>query len=245
LGEGSVRSSLENLIRLLILISLCAAARSANGAESAVSHSDALARAVRDHVVEATSWKESEIEARVTADFSGADLPAGETDFSISNKELIATFKHALLPVDVMQNGKTIRTIWVAADIIIRAKVVQAAARMTFGSTVAPADVKEALTEITDARAQYFRACSEVIGKVMRRTLSPGDPLTRDTVTNPLLIHSGDTVRVRLERGPIVMSATAKAEQDGKIGETIRVRNLDFSRSLKATVVGRGEVRIE
>jgi flagella basal body P-ring formation protein FlgA len=245
LGEGSVRSSLENLFLFLILVSLFAASRSAYGTEIVVSHSDALVRAVRNHVAEVTPWKESEIEARLIADFSGAVLPAGETDFSISNREPIATFKHALLPVDVMQNGKTVRTIWIAADIIIRAQVVQAAARITFGSTIAPADVKEALTEITDARAQYFRACSEVIDKVMRRTLSPGDPLTRDTVTNPLLIHSGETVRVRLERGPIVLSAMAKAEQDGKLGESIRIRNLDFSRSLKATVIGRGEVRIE
>jgi flagella basal body P-ring formation protein FlgA len=229
----------------LILFSLFAAARSAYGIEIDASRSDALGRAIRSHVADVTSWKQSEIEARLIADFSGADLPGSDADFSISSREPIPTFRHVLLPVDVMQNGKTVRTLWVAADIIVHAPVVQAAARLPFGSTIAPADVKETVTEITDARAQYFRSCSEVLGKVMRRTLSPGDPLTRDAVTNPILIRAGEAVRVRLERGPIVMTAMAKAEQDGKLGETIRIRSLEFSKSLKATVVGRGQARIE
>lgn len=242
LGEGSVRSSLEGLIRLLILVSLFAAARTAYGSEIDAGRADALVRAIRSHVAVVTPWKESEVEARITA---GADSLPEDAGFSISNREPVSTFKHALITVDVIQNGATVRTVWVTADIIIHARVVQAASRLPFGSTITAADVKEAVTEISDARAQYFHSSSEVIGKVMRRTLSPGDPLTRDSAANPLLIRTGESVRVQLQRGPIALSYMGKAEQDGRLGEIIRIRNLDFPRSLKATVVGRGEVRID
>ena len=70
-------------------------------------------------------------------------------------------------------------------------------------------------------------------------------PLTREVLSNPVVVHSGETVRVRLERGTIVLSATARAEQDGKLGEMIRIRDLEFSKPLKATIIGRGEVRID
>jgi flagella basal body P-ring formation protein FlgA len=245
LGEGSVRSSLEALFRLLILVSLFAAVRSAYGAEIPEGRADALVRTIRSHVADVTPWKESEVEARLTSDFSGADSLTGDVEFSISNRNPLTAFRHALFNVDVIQNGTAVRTLWVTADITVHARVVQAAARIPFGSTIAAPDVKEAMADINDARAQYFHTSSEVIGKVMRRTLSPGDPLTRDSVANPLLIHTGETVRVRLQRGPIALSSMAKAEQDGRLGEIIRIRNLDFARSLKATVVGRGEVRID
>jgi len=245
LGEGSVRSSLEGFLLLLILISMFAFARASRAAETDTAHPDALAQVVRSHIAAVTPWKESEIQVRSIGSFTAAELPPGEISFRISAAGPLSTYRNALLPVEILQGGKQVRTVWIAADIAIRATVVQAATRLQFGSTISAGDVKEALTEISDARAQYLRSCSDAIGKVLRRTLSPGDPLTRDYVSNPLLVHSGETVRVRLERGPIVLSATARAEQDGKLGELIRIRNLEFLRPLKATVIGRGEVKIE
>ncbi len=245
LGEGSVRSSLEIIFRLLILISVFSVSRAAFGAESNSSQPDALLQVIRSHVAEVTSWKESEIQIRSIASFTSTELPAGEVTFRVSDREPLRSYRNALIPVEILQGGKQVRTAWIAADIAIRATVVQAARRLQYGNAISEGDVKETLTEIPDARAQYLRSSTDAIGKVLRRALSPGDPLTREYLSNPLMVHSGETVRVRLERGPIVLSATARAEQGGKLGEMIRVRNLEFSKPLKATVIGHGEVRID
>lgn len=245
LGEGSVRSSLQNLLILLVLISMFVFLRSAQGAEAAANQPGALLQAVRSYVEEATPWKGSEIEIRSIGNFTGSDMPAGEVAYRISQKDPISTFRNMLIPVEICQAGILIRTVWISADIVIRARVVQAATRLRFGSTISQADVKESLTEIADPRGRFFRDCREVVGKVMRRSLAPGEPLTRDYVSNPLVVHSGETVRIRLARGPIALSALARAEQDGRLGDLIRIRNLDFSRPLKAVVIGPGEVKIE
>ncbi len=242
-GEGSVRSSLEGLLRLLIMVSMFAALRPAFAAGIESAEPDALLRAIRSHVAQVTPWRESEIDIRSIGNFAAAEL--GECSFRISGDEPLATYRNALIPVGIFQAGRLERTVWITADIVIRATVVQAAARLQYGSTIAPGDVREVSIEIPDARLRYFRTCSEAVGKVMRRTLSPGDPLTRESVTDPLMIRNGETVRIRLERGLIALSTLARAEQDGRLGDVIRIRNLDFSRQLKATVVGRGEVRIE
>ncbi len=245
LDEGSVRSSLEGLLLLLILISMFAAVRAAHGAEINSSQPDALFQLVRSHVAQVTPWKEAEIQVRSIGSFTATELPAGESTFQIYDREPLSVYRNALIPVEILQAGKLIRTVWITADVTIRASVVQAAAKLQYGGIISPGDVKEVLMEIPDARSQYLRTSSEAIGKVLRRTLSPGDPLTRESVSNPLMVHTGETVRVRMERGFIVLTAVARAEQDGRIGEMIRIRNLDFSRLLKATVIGRGEVRIE
>jgi flagella basal body P-ring formation protein FlgA len=41
-----------------------------------------------------------------------------------------------------------------------------------------------------------------------------------------------------------VVTTPAKAEQDGKLGQVITVRNLESSAALKAQVIGPGSVRI-
>ena len=101
------------------------------------------------------------------------------------------------------------------------------------------------MTDIADARVACLRKPEEAIGLIARRTLSPGDPLTRESLANPFLVRSGDTVRLRLERSGIRLAVLARAEQDGKLGQFIRIWSLDFSRPLKAQVVGRGEVKVE
>ncbi len=245
LGEGSVRSSLDGILRILILVSMFAALHSARAAEIDSGQPDALLQVVRAHIAQVTPWKDSEIQVRSIKNFTASEFPAGEFSFCITSREPLGSYHNALIPIEIRQGERLVRTIWIAADVVIRATVVQATAKLQYGGIIAPGDVKEVLMDLPDARASYLRTCSEAVGKVMRRTLSPGDPLTRESVSSPLMVHSGDTVRIRLERGPIALSAQARAEQDGRLGETIRIRSLEFSRQLKATVIGRGEVRID
>ncbi len=245
LGEGSVRSSLEGLLLLLILISMFSAIRAVYGAEADSTRPDALLQVVRSHIAEVTPWKDSEIQVRSIGNFTAVELPTGEYNLRISNREPLSTYHNALIPVEIIQNDKLVRTVWITAEIVIRATVVQAASRLQYGSAIAPGDVKEVLMDVPDARAAYLRTCREAVGRIMRRTLSPGDPLTRESVSIPFLVRSGEIVQVRLQRGSIVMSASGKAEQDGRLGDMIRIRNLAFSTPLKAMVTGRGEVRIE
>jgi flagella basal body P-ring formation protein FlgA len=94
-------------------------------------------------------------------------------------------------------------------------------------------------------RLSYARDPQEILGKVSRRGLLSGDLLDRDTFTEPLLVHNGETVRLRLEREGIMLTSLAKAAQDGRLGQFIRVRSLDFSTLLKVQVTGRAEVKMQ
>ena len=149
-----------------------------------------------------------------------------------------------LFPVEVVQGGKTFNCFWASAKIGIRAAVLAAAHRIARGSTIREDDITAKETEIPDLNAQYLRNPDDVLGNMARRNLSPGDPLTRDAITKPYLVTRGETVQLRLERNGIVLTSAARAEQDGKIGQVIRVRSLDFATSLKAQVTGKAEVEL-
>jgi flagella basal body P-ring formation protein FlgA len=113
------------------------------------------------------------------------------------------------------------------------------------GRVITSQDVIKQTVEISDLRGSYYRELDDIVGKVSRRIFSSGDLLTRESFTEPLLVKTGETVRLRLERDGIVLTSLAKAEQDGKLGQMIRVRNIDYSTLLKAQVTGRAEVKLQ
>ncbi len=203
-----------------------------------------LAPLLRAHIIETTPWRESEIEILSISRLKGIEIPLSGV-LRIPKKTALSGSRGVLIPVEVIFEGKPFITFWINCELRIRARVLQAARRIPYGKTVTQEDVEEAVADIADVRVDCLRKTEEVVGRVARRTLSPGDPITRESLANPFLVRSGDTVRLRLERDGIRLAVLARAEQDGKLGQSIRIRNLDFSKALKARVVGPGEVRVE
>ena len=200
---------------------------------------------VKAHVLQATSWLDNEIEIRSIGHLDGLEVPAGDVSFRIPSKVVFSHSHIQLLPLEVFLEGKSIQTAWITAEIGIKARVLQAARKIPFGKTLSSDDVAEVLTDIVDLRGSYVRKYEDVAGQVLRRTLSPGDPLTREALADPVLVHSGDTVRLHMRRGDINLAILARAEQNGRLGQTIRVRSLEYQHPLKAQVVAAGEVELQ
>jgi flagella basal body P-ring formation protein FlgA len=150
-----------------------------------------------------------------------------------------------MLPIEILVDGEPVRMLWITADVRIRACVLQAARRLPYGAVLGAGDLRETLADIRDPRASYIRQVEEAAGKVTRRVLMPGDLLVRDALSDPLAVRNGDTVRVLLNRADIRLVVLARAEQDGRLGQMIRVRNVDFASVLNGRVSGRGEVTIQ
>ncbi len=245
LGEGSVRRLSATIVASLLFMFFFLTPHVSMSARGIGPETGALAGAVRIHVASSTAWKETQVEVRSVGLVNEIQIPAGTTEFRVTPGTAVNTLRNLILPMEALTDGKPQMTFWVYADIRVHSPVVQAARRVTYGSTITADDVRVAETELSDLRVEYLRSSDEAIGKTLRRSLSPGDPLTRDSLVSPLLVHSGEIVRLLLQSGKISLAASVRAEQNGRLGQTIRVRNLDFSRSIKALVTGRGEVRVE
>jgi flagellar basal body P-ring formation protein FlgA len=200
---------------------------------------------LKSHFSESTSWKESEIEVRAIGNLKGIEIPPSGAELRLSSLAPINGQKRILAPIEVLQDGKNLRNFWVSAEVYVHADVVTAAKRIIPGKIIEAEDIEKKNKEITDLRAAYAGRPEDIIGKISRRNFSPGDPLTRDSFSDPYLVRNGEIVRLRLERDGVVLTSLAKAEQDGRLGQIIRVRNIDFSRVLKAQVTGRAEVKMQ
>jgi flagellar basal body P-ring formation protein FlgA len=206
---------------------------------------DEIAPILKSYILEKTSWKTSEVAIRSIGNLKGIELPPIEAEFKLASSGAVIGKRNILAPLVILQGGRSLRSYWITAEIRVRAEVLTAARKIASGKAASADDIEKQLIEITDLRALYARNPEDVLGKVSRRSILPGDPLTRDSFSDPLMVRHGETVRLRLQRDGIILTSLAKAEQDGRLGQFIRIRSGDFSTFLKAQVTGRAEVRMQ
>ncbi|MGV3635719.1 MAG: flagellar basal body P-ring formation chaperone FlgA [Pseudorhodoplanes sp.] len=91
-------------------------------------------------------------------------------------------------------------------------------------------------------QADTVRDPDAAIGMASRQALSSGQPIRSTDLTRPLLVKRGEPVMVRYEVPGIVLTARGKAEEDGSLGDTINLLNVQSKRVIQAVVTGPGQV---
>jgi flagella basal body P-ring formation protein FlgA len=207
--------------------------------------SDEIARLIKENIAKTTSWKESEITIGAIDNLKGIELPLSNFELKLQSNVTISGPKRVMAAIEARRMGKSLKCFWVAAEVNIHASVLTAAQKITRGESISSGKCKPIVIEVPDLRSGYARNEKDVEGKMSRRSFSPGDPLAVAAFIDPLLIKSGDKVKLRLEKNGILLTSFARAEQDGVLGQIIKVRNLDFMSSVKAIVTGRAEVQMQ
>jgi flagella basal body P-ring formation protein FlgA len=203
-----------------------------------------IAAVLKAHLAAVSSWREDEIEIRSIDNLKAVELPLGDIRMRVVSRGTPSDYRKMLVLVEAVLDGKPLRTFWIKADVRVHAQVAQMAKPVPYGRALQADDLHRVLCEIEDPRADYIRDCAEAVGMTAKRSLAPGDLLSRRWVAEVRLVRSGEIVRLLAQYGSISISVLARALQDGKLGDRIKVRNVDSDRALTVVVVGRGEVRL-
>jgi len=84
-----------------------------------------------------------------------------------------------------------------------------------------------------------------VPGWVVRRILTPGDPLDLSRVAPPPLVEAGQPVRLMWNEGNVSIALEGVALHAAAMGETVRVRTSGRNGVLLGTVTAPGEARMQ
>ncbi|MFY0597964.1 MAG: flagellar basal body P-ring formation protein FlgA [Cognatishimia sp.] len=79
-------------------------------------------------------------------------------------------------------------------------------------------------------------------GMQVRRMLSPGRPIHRQSVIPPVVVSRGDRVTIHLKYGPLQLTAAGKAISDAHLGQELRVVNLASNKTITAVAKADGTV---
>ena len=235
LGEERVRGLVHGFLLALCFLTPSAAA------ETQTSAADEIASIIRAEIMAMPEWNGADIRVEITGEIKSAPGDG----FRLATKGLTIGRRNVLAPIEVIRDGKAVRSLSIPAIVYINLTAMTAARKIASGEIVAEEDMRESEIETTDIGAVLARDAKEVAGKTARRVFAVGDPLPLEAFSEPPLVRRGDTVSLRLERGGISLTSSARASENGRLGEVIQVKSVDFSSVIKARVTGQSEVTIQ
>ncbi|MDJ0761597.1 MAG: flagellar basal body P-ring formation chaperone FlgA [Myxococcota bacterium] len=142
------------------------------------------------------------------------------------------------LPVDLVADGASFRTLQVGATFNYKARLPVAARDLPFGTILDQTAVKWAEVQLDTAPSEFAGTIGDVIGRRLNQTTEVGAPFkTRDLDRVPV-VHRGDRLVIESLQGLVRIRTLGLAKQDGAVGDRIRIGVPSTSRLVWAVVTG-------
>lgn len=98
--------------------------------------------------------------------------------------------------------------------------------------------------DVSKVRGDYYTSLEEVQGLQLRSRLRAGDVLSSNNILITDAINRGEQITIVATNGTLSVRMGGEALDSGKVGDQVRVRNLQSGRVVRALVVGRGRVEV-
>ena len=113
------------------------------------------------------------------------------------------------------------------------------------GQTIGNAGLQEKMFTIkASAAGSYVMSAEQLVGKVARKTLLPGQPILVTAVNEPNLVQRGVPVALVYNTGALVITAKGVAMEPGHSGDFIKVRNIDSGIIVSGTLLADGTIQV-
>lgn len=86
---------------------------------------------------------------------------------------------------------------------------------------------------------------ADAVGKLLRTSVPAASPILTAQLEAPILIHRDQRVVVTLHDGGVTVKTVVVAEQDGRAGDVIALRNPSSQKVIHATVTAGGEAEMQ
>ena len=242
LGEERI----SGLAHVLLMFSIfCLTFSHATASETAMTAEEEIAAIIRAEVMAMPEWKDADIRVEIKGGIKSNEISAPGDSFRLAPKGLTAGRRNVIAPIDVIRDGKAVRSLSVPAVVHISSTALTASRKIASGEMVSENDICEGKFETTDIRVALIRDPKDIEGKIARRSFAAGELLPLDAFIEAPLVRRGDLVNVRLERDGITLTSTARASENGRFGDVIQVKSVDFSSIIKARVTGQSQVSVQ
>lgn len=126
-----------------------------------------------------------------------------------------------------------------------RGHVVVAATAIAKGSLIAASDVRLEPAASAEIQTAGFHSLEEVVGKEALRAIPAGVVLEPEFLRAPVLVRRGEVINLYARTPAVRIRTTARAQDDGGLGDTITVESLLNRARFSARVIGPREAEVE
>lgn len=141
----------------------------------------------------------------------------------------------------ISEYGETHR-VWGLA--VMTVKIPVPARRLAPSEIIQISDLKE--VEVPHQRLGPFavQEMDQLVGQQVRRMLTPGRPVPRQSVIPPVIIERGEKVTITFSQGGLSLTANGRAMADAHRGQQVRVVNLSSNKTISGLAVAKGMVEV-
>jgi flagella basal body P-ring formation protein FlgA len=115
---------------------------------------------------------------------------------------------------------------------------------LAVGAVIKESDIRFVRRPKSEFAANVVTEAAQAIGLAARRALLPGSILRQSDLAKPELVARNDGVTITYDVPGITLTLRGKALEAGAEGDVINVLNIMSKKTIQATVVGPGHVRV-
>jgi flagella basal body P-ring formation protein FlgA len=123
-------------------------------------------------------------------------------------------------------------------------KVVLTNRSLSKGSILAQSDLSLQKRNILPLSHGYYENVNDVVGLETNTAMRTGSLLKPESVTAPILINRGDLVTIKAQVPGIVISMHGVAQNNGALGDLVKVKNSSSNKIVEGKVISRGAIQI-
>jgi flagella basal body P-ring formation protein FlgA len=207
--------------------------------------SEALQRAATEALKQhlGAAWAGAEL--RVAGSVPDVALPLGEPVLSTRIVDPAHVRARQAVYVDVAVGGKPVRSVLVPFALTLTRMAYVARRDLASGTVLGANDVEQRREEISEVADSMLPVPQ--LGPTARtvKAVARGQVLLRSHLAQQGLVYRGDTVKLVLAEGGVSIETRAVAQQDGGMGQLVRVKPESSMEAISARVVGAGVVQAE
>lgn len=149
-----------------------------------------------------------------------------------------------LLPLRISFTTGGDKIYYITGQVVGRAKALVATRALQMGEKIGSRDVKEQDTEI-GLTNDAFATIEDLDGKTAGRSIQMGRAIYKSDLRRELVVQRGQMIRAVSGSEVFEVSAQMMAEDNGAVGDTVRLKNVETQKLMSGRVVERGVVRIQ
>lgn len=134
--------------------------------------------------------------------------------------------------------------IYLSADIALYLQVAVARTDLPRRASLSSSMLKMAEVDVSKVRGDYYTQTAALQGLQLRNRVRAGEVITSNNLLVTDAVNRGEQIAIVATNGTLSVRMSGEALDSGKLGDQVRVKNLQSGRVIRALVVGRGKVEV-
>ena len=140
-------------------------------------------------------------------------------------------------------DGKEVARARVTAQIDLNVEALVAVRSMPKGHILSETDLSLSMIPYGQAKGALTDPALAT-GATLKTNLGPGDPIRDRNLTKSIMVRRGEVVTIVAQQGTLKVTASGQAKQDGALGDTITIMNLNSKKTVTGKIIGPSLVEI-